>query len=146
MSLLEKIKDDIKQTFKDNQPEKREILRYLVSLLQNEEIRLADKFDDKAALAVLQKEMKRKKESLQMFEKANREDLIAQQKTEIKVLEAYLPKMMSKGELIKLVQKIVDQKKDANFGQVMGKVMAQVKGKADGKLVAQVVAEIVNQK
>jgi len=90
--------------------------------------------------------MKRKKESLQMFEKADRKELIAAQKTEIEALETYLPKMMSEDELVEIILKIVSQEKNANFGQIMGKAMAQVGGKADGKLVALVVGKIVNQK
>jgi len=141
--LIEKIKIDIKKAVKNKQRRRGEILRYLVSLLQNEEIRLAEKFDERAAISVFQREMKRKKEALAIFEQANRKDLVAEQKEEIRILSEYLPKMMTRSEIETLAKEIIKREKTSDFGKIMGRMMAAVKGKADGKLVATVVREIL---
>ena len=141
--MIEKIKIDIKKAVKNKQRRRGEILRYLVSLLQNEEIRLAEKFDERAAISVFQREMKRKKEALAIFEQANRKDLVAEQKEEIKILSEYLPKMMTRGEVETLAKEIIKREKTSDFGKIMSRMVAAVKGKADGKLVATVVREIL---
>jgi len=141
--LIEKIKIDIKKAVKNKQRRRGEILRYLVSLLQNEEIRLAEKFDERAAISVFQREMKRKKEALAIFEQANRKDLVAEQKEEIRILSEYLPKMMTRSEIETLAKEIIKREKTSDFGKIMGRMMTAVKGKADGKLVATVVREIL---
>jgi len=144
VNLYQQIQSDIKETFKNNQLERREVLRYLYSLLQNEEVKLGDKFNDKSALAVLHKEMKRKKESLEMFEKAERENLVKNQKMEISILQEYLPKMMTEQELEEIVKRITIGEGNPSFGVIMGKVMQEVKGRADGKIVLQVVQRMVS--
>jgi len=143
MGLIEKIRIDIRKAVKNKQRRRGEILRYLISLLQNEEIRLAEKFNEQAALSVFQKEMKRKREALAIFKRVKRKDLVADQKEEIKILSEYLPKMMTRGEIETLVKEIIKKEKTLDFGRIMGKMMATVKGKADGKLVAMVVGEIL---
>ena len=145
MNLFEKIKEDAKKAVKEKSPEEREILRYLFSLLQTEQARLGDKFNDKMAQAILQAEMKRKKEALQMFEKGGRQDLVDQQKKEIEILKNYLPKMMSEEEVKRIVKEVISRQEEVNFGKTMGKVIEKVNGRADGKTIAQLVREMVNQ-
>ena len=145
MNLFEKIKEDAKKAVKEKSPEEREILRYLFSLLQTEQARLGDKFNDKMAQAILQAEMKRKKEALQMFEKGGRQDLVDQQKKDIEILKNYLPKMMSEEEVKRIVKEVISRQEEVNFGKTMGKVIEKVNGRADGKTIAQLVREMVNQ-
>lgn len=86
MDLMEKIKEDAQEAMKAGNKSLANTLKYLYSLLQTEEAR----GEDFQPLRVLQKEMKAKKEALEMFEKADRGDLIENEKAEIKVLEKYL--------------------------------------------------------
>jgi len=143
MELINRIKSDIREAIKQGKRRRAEVLRYLLSLLEKEEIRLGEKFDQGAALAVLQKEMKQKEEALAMFRQASRQDLIKEQEEEIKILSQYLPKMMSRDEIKALVEKVIKQEGVLDFGRIMGKVMPMVRGKADGKLVAEVVRELL---
>lgn len=143
-TVLEKIKDNARKSLVAGDKKKTNTLRYLISLLQNEEIKLGEKFDNPAALAILQKEMKKKEESLAMFQKAKRDELIKDQKEEIEILKGYLPKMMSEEEVEASIRKIVDQEKELDFGKIMGKVMAQLKGKADGKLVSDLLRKVLS--
>ncbi len=142
--LLDRIKQDAKQALKKGQKEKAEMLRYLASLIQTRMVELGPKFSQQDTLEVLQKELKQKKESLEAFKKAGREDLIRQEKKEIALLKNYLPKMMSEEEIKQTVKQVVEKEEIKDFGQVMGKVMAQVKGRAEGKKVAEVVKQVLN--
>ena len=95
-------------------------------------------------IAVMAREYKQRKESLEEFEKAGREDLINQAKNELAIVEKYMPKQLSKDEVTKIVKEVIDELNASsmkNFGQVMGAVMPKVQGQADGKLVNQVVKE-----
>ena len=95
-------------------------------------------------IAVMAREYKQRKESLEEFEKAGREDLINQAKNELAIVEKYMPKQLSKDEVTKIVKEVIDELNASsmkNFGQVMGSVMPKVQGQADGKLVNQVVKE-----
>ena len=81
------------------------------------------------------------KKALEMFQKAEREDLVSNEKREIEILEKYLPEMMSKDEVKETVDEIISQLEQPNFGEVMGQVMNKLKGKAEGNVVAEVVKE-----
>ncbi|MBU2592296.1 MAG: GatB/YqeY domain-containing protein [Patescibacteria group bacterium] len=139
--VFEKIAKEARQALKEGKRKKAEVLRYLVSLLQNEEVRKGNDFNEALAIDVLVKEMKRKQESLSMFEKGGREDLIADQKEEIEILSSYLPKMMNREEISLVTERVLKENGGLDFGGLMSKIMALVKGKADGKLVSEVVRE-----
>ena len=142
--LISKMRADANQALKKGENHRYQATKYLLSLLQNEEIRLGDKFNQGEAVLALQKEMKRKKESLEAFEKAGREELINDQKEEIKILSEYLPKMIDEKELEELVKTTVKEKGITDFGQLMREIMPQVKGKADGKIVSEVVRRVLS--
>jgi len=142
--LISKIRQDANQALKAGESQRYQALKYLLSLLQNEEIRLGDKFGENEALAVLQKEMKRKKEALESFKKAGREDLVAQEEEEIKILSQYLPKMMTREELEKWVRGVIKDKGITDFSQAMKEIMPGLKGKADGKMVSEVVKKVLS--
>jgi len=137
MNLIDKIRKDIQSATKSGKRELAGTLKYLLSLLQTEEAR-SDNFEP---LKVLQKEMKSKKEALKMFADAGREDLVANEKREIEILEKYLPEMMTKEEVEEEVDKIISQMSQPNFGAVMGQIMSKLKGKAEGNVVAEMVKE-----
>jgi uncharacterized protein YqeY len=144
MDVMSTIKQDIQEAVKKRNRSLANTLKYLYSLLQTEKAR-NNQFDENKAIKVIQKEMKAKKEALKMFEEAERENLVENEREEMRVLKNYLPKMMSRQQIEEEVEKVIGEMKEIDFGQVMGKVMANVKGKADGKLVAQVVGEKINE-
>lgn len=137
--LILKMRQDANQALKGGENHRYQTLKYLLSLLQNEEIKLGDNFGKNEAWSTLQKEMKRKKESLAAFEKAGRQDLISQEKKEIRILSDYLPKMMDEKELEGLVKRVIKEKGITEFGQAMKELMPQLKGKADGKIISEIV-------
>lgn len=145
-SIFEKIKTDVHQALKKGEKERVKILRYLISLIQREGLSSDKPLDQVAVLAVLQKEMKRKQESLEMFNKAGREDLITEQKREIKTLSGYLPEQMGKEEVGRIVEKILKAEPGLTFGEVMGKLMPQLKGRVGGEIVSLVVKEKLSER
>lgn len=143
ITLAEKLKKDVSVALKSGEKKKVETLRFLLSLLQNEEIKLGKSFNETATLAVLQKEMKRKKEALEMFKKAGRYELTKEQETEIEILARYLPKELSEEEVKKIAQNLIAEEGITDFGKLMAKIMPALKGKASGNLVNKVVRDLL---
>ncbi len=142
MDLINKLKEDIHQAVKKGDKSLANSLKYLLSLLQTEAARKKD-FDEKEAVKTLQKEMKSKKEAFKLFKKAGRKDLSDREKEEIKILEKYLPEMMTKDEIKKIVKEVVNNADELEMGKIIGQVMARVKGKAEGSQVAEIVKEMI---
>ena len=97
---------------------------------------------------MLQKLVKQRKDSLDIFTQQNRPDLAAKEKEEIEVIERFLPKQLSAEELKAEIQKIIDQtgaSSPADMGKVMGAANKQLAGKADGKTISSVVKELLSK-
>ena len=93
-------------------------------------------------IALLKKQAKMRKESIELFEKAGRMELVEHEKAQLKIIEEYLPQEASEEEVSKIVSDIISKMGEVtekDFGKVMGFVMKELKGKADGKLVQTVV-------
>ena len=144
MSLLQQLTSDMVSAMKNRDKETLNVVRMLKAAVQNEQIELGHDLSANEEIAVMAREYKQRKESLEEFEKARREDLINQAKNELAIVEKYMPKQLSKDEVTKIVKEVIDELNASsmkNFGQVMGSVMPKVQGQADGKLVNQVVKE-----
>lgn len=100
-------------------------------------------------IKLLQKLVKQRKDSLEIYEKQNREDLAVKEREEIEIIEKFLPKQMSDEELKEIIGKIVNEtgaSSPADMGKVMGLANKQLAGKADGKTIAAIVKEILSGK
>jgi len=148
MTIQEQIKEDMKQAMREKNEAKLSVTRGLISSFTNELVASGktpqDPIDDEAAMTVINRAAKQRKDSIEQFEKGGRPELAESEKAELAVLEEYLPEMMSKEE----IKKVVDAKKEAlgitdksGIGQLIGAVMGELKGKADGGDVKKVVEE-----
>lgn len=93
---------------------------------------------------IIAKQMKQRRDALDEFKKAERDDLIAQTETEMRVIEAYLPKQLTQEEIEAIVDETIKEtgaESAKDMGKIMGALMPKVKGLADGKLVNQIVRE-----
>lgn len=147
MSLLSTLNDDMKTAMKAKDKETLKVIRMLKASIQNEQIKLGRDLNDEEELTVLSREMKQRRDSLSEFEKAERDDLAENVKSEITIVEKYLPEQLSEDEIRGIVKKAVEQTgatSPKEFGKVMGVVMPQVKGKADGNQVNAIVKELLN--
>jgi uncharacterized protein YqeY len=144
MSLLNDLNQDMKQAMKDKNKQKLSVIRMLKASLQNEAIKHGRELNEEEELTVLVREMKQRKDSLQEFEKAGRDDLAAGLQEEIAVLTPYLPKQLTEEELVEIVAQTISETgaaSKAEMGKVMGALMPKVKGKADGGLVNRIVQQ-----
>lgn len=146
MRLVERLTDDMKQAMKNKDKLKLSVIRMVKSAIKNEEINQSKELSDDEVLTVLTRELKQRRDSLQEFEKAGRDDLAAASRDEIAVLMEYMPEQLGEEDIRKLVAEAVEQtgassKKD--MGKVMGVLMPKVKGRADGALVNKVVQELL---
>ncbi len=119
-------------------------LRLALTSIKIKEVEVGGELNDADVLAVLQKEAKQRRETLEELDQVDRPDLVAAQEAELDVLETYLPTQLSQDELEELARRViaeVDAEGPGDMGQVMRVLMPQVKGRADGKLVSQVVRE-----
>lgn len=148
MNLSERLSEDMKQAMKEKDKVRLSVIRMVRSAVKNKEIETGSPLSDEDIVAVLQKEIKQRKDSLEAFENAGRTDLIDDVKSEIAILSEYLPKQMSEEELRELALNIIREvgatgKRD--MGNVMGKLMPLIRGKADGKLAQQVVQSLLSE-
>ncbi|ASS76092.1 aspartyl-tRNA amidotransferase [Tumebacillus algifaecis] len=142
MSLTERLSNDMKQAMKDKDKVRLSVIRMVRTAIKNAEIDSKITLSDDEVIAVLNRELKQRRDSLQAFESAGRQDLIDDVKQEIVVLMDYLPAQLSEDEVRAIVKEVIAEtgaagKKD--MGKLMSALMPKVKGRADGKLVNQVV-------
>ena len=142
MSLHTDIKNQIKEAMLAKDAVRLGVVRGLVSAFTNELVAKKRKPDeelsDEDALAVISRQVKQRKDSIEQFEKGARQDLADVERTELAVLEKYLPAQMSEQEIVDYINS--KQKPDISMkNQFMGSIMKELKGKADGMLVKKVV-------
>jgi uncharacterized protein YqeY len=147
MSLLEKIQNEMKEALRKGDQVRLSVLRMALSSINYAEIEQQKKLDDAAVLTVLAKEAKKRRESIEAFEKGNRPELVAKEKAELAILSEYLPAQMGRDEIVVLARKIISDtgaKGTGDKGKIMAQLMPQTKGKADGKLVSDIVIELLS--
>ncbi len=147
MSLLKQLQTDMITAMKNRDKDTLAVVRMLKASVQNAQIEAGHDLTPDEEVAVMSREYKQRKESLEEFQKAGRQDLIDKTNNELKVVEKYMPKQLSADDVKKIVTETVQQVGAASmkdFGKVMGAVMPKVKGQADGKLVNQTVKETLS--
>ncbi|MCM3663955.1 GatB/YqeY domain-containing protein [Mesobacillus subterraneus] len=145
MSLLERLNNDMKQAMKNKEKDRLTTIRMIKASLQNEAIKFGkQELSEEEELTVLSREVKQRKDSLQEFEKAGREDLVEKIQNELKHVEVYLPQQLSEEEVTSIVKEAIAETgaaSKADMGRVMAVIMPKVKGKADGSLVNKLVQQ-----
>jgi uncharacterized protein YqeY len=146
MSLSERLRQDMQKAAKERDSLALSALRMALSELKYKEIEAHGPLADEAVLKLLASMVKRRRESIEMYTKGNRPDLVAQEGAEIKVLEVYLPQGMSEAEVESIVRETVSAegaKGAADMGRVMKALMPKIAGRADGKVVNEIVRRVL---
>jgi uncharacterized protein YqeY len=139
-SLPERLRTAMNEARKQRDQPRTLLLSTILSDIQNREIELKHPASDDEAADVLRRGVKRRKESVEAYEKGKREDLAARERAEVKMLEEYLPAAVSPDEIRAAVREaIAGGAKE--MGPLMATIMPQFKGRADGKVVNQIVRE-----
>jgi uncharacterized protein len=148
--LIDTLRTDLTASMKSGNSSRVETLRFLISAIKNFEI---DKYPpssnqsltDDDVLSVIAKQVKTHRESIDMFQKAGRTDLVEKETHQLTILEEFLPKQLSEEEVKTTVReikaKMMQEGKEVNFGMFMSEVMKVLRGKADGSVVSRFVKE-----
>jgi len=146
--LTETLTQDLKKAMLAKDRVLTRTIRSLKAALLDKEIELrasgVAEVSDDVALAVLQKQAKQRRDSIEQFEKAGRDDLAATEREELDVIQSYLPEQLSEEEIRKEVLAVIEETEATSMkdmGRVMGPIMSRLKGKADGRMVQSVVKE-----
>lgn len=143
----DKIQSDLNQALKDKKEAEVSTLRLLLSEIHNQEIAKQAKLTEEDFIEVVQKEIKKRKEAIEAYQKGKRDDLVAKEKEELKILNKYLPQQLSSQELEAIIQSVIKEigaSSMSDFGRVMGAVMAKVRGRVDGKAVSESVKKALS--
>jgi uncharacterized protein YqeY len=146
MSIKDRLTQEMKDAMKAKDSQKLMVVRLIKSEVKNTEIDKMKELNDEEVLDVIQKELKKRKESIAEFQKGNRNDLIEKQEAEMKILLTFLPEQASDEEIRKVVKEIVDAIPEGEkivIGKIMPKAIAALKGKTDGKRISAIAQEYV---
>jgi uncharacterized protein len=146
MALLQKINEDLKTAMKGGDKPRVEVLRFTLASLnaaaKEKELKNAGAtLDDDEVVSILQKEAKKRKDSIELFKQGKRDDLVAKEEGDLKVIYEYLPAELSRDEITAMV-KAAKAGGAADFSSIMKEVMKLAKGRADGKLVGDVIRDV----
>ncbi len=144
--LKQTLTDDMKTALKAGDKSRLAVIRMALAAIKQREVDERIELDDAATLAVIEKMVKQRRESISQYEKGNRPELAAAEAAEIEVLEVYLPEPMGEDELAAIIEAAITEtgaESMRDMGKVMGKVKAAAAGRADmGKVSATIKARL----
>ena len=144
MSVEKQLMEDMKLAMKSGNKIERDTIRMLRAQIKLASIDKKDELNEAELAQVLQKEAKKRKEAIEMYQQGNREDLVKKEESELEIISTYLPEQLSDKDLDKIITEAIESLQvtsEKDMGPVMGAIMPEVKGKADGKVVQQKVKE-----
>ncbi len=142
--MREKILKDLTSAMKAQDKETLSVLRMVKGAIQLEEINKKSELSDEDVIGVISKQIKTRKESIQEFIKANRNDLIEQTNKEIEILNKYMPEQLSEEEVLNIIDEAfstINPKAQSDMGKLMGFVTPKLKGKTDMSFVSKTIKE-----
>ena len=144
--LRETLDSDLKDAMRNKEALRRTVLRTMLSEIRNAEINSQTTLDDEGIISVLTKQVQQRKDSVEAYNAANRQDLVDKETEEINIISVYLPDQLPPEEIEGIIKAAILEtgaSSLSDMGKVMGFVMPQVRGRADGKIVNTVVTEIL---
>jgi len=144
--LKQKLTDDLKQALRDGDKVRRSVIRLVIAAIRNAEIARQATLEDADILGIIAKEIRQRKESIEAFKQGQRQDLVAQEEAELAILEEYLPRQMTREEIIAEARRVITEVGAQGLGdkgKVMPRLIAQLKGRADGREINAVVSELL---
>ena len=144
--LRETLDSDLKDAMRNKEALRRTVLRTMLSEIRNAEINSQTTLDDQGIISVLTKQVQQRKDSVEAYNAANRQDLVDKETEEINIISVYLPDQLPPEEIEGIIKAAILEtgaSSLSDMGKVMGFVMPQVRGRADGKIVNTIVTEIL---
>lgn len=142
--MLEKLQNDMKMAMKEKKELRTSVLRMLISEMKYAQIEKKGALDEAEAQQVLNRAMKKRKESIEMYEKGGRQDLADKEKEELKIIQEYVPQQMDEATMRQRIDEVMQElgaKDKKDLGRVMKEVLSRYKGQMDGKIVQKIVNE-----
>jgi uncharacterized protein YqeY len=146
MTLRERLDEDLKAAMKAHDALKVSVIRLARSEIRNMEIAKGAPLIEDDVLQVLGREVKRRREAIEQFQKGGRADLVDKETAELQLLSEYLPQQLSEAEIVGIAQEVISElhaASKADKGRVMSVLMQRVRGRADGKLVSETVDRLL---
>jgi uncharacterized protein YqeY len=146
MEIRQQLETALKDSLRSGDEARKRTVRMALSNIKFVEKEKGTSLDEAGVIAILQKEIKIRKEALQESQKANREDLIKENQEEIAILEAFLPKMMSEEEIQAVISQVIEEvqaKSPADMGKVMKAALPKLQGKAANDQVSALVRKLL---
>ena len=146
MPLKEQLAADLKDAMRQRDQRRRDVLRLTLAALHNAEIAADQELDEAGILDVIAKEAKRRRESIEEFGKAGRQDLVEKEEAELAILSAYLPQQASRDEIVEAARQVIQETGASgprDLGKVMPVLMQRFRGRADGREVNEIVRELL---
>ncbi len=146
MALKEQLSADLKQAIRDRDESRKDALRLLLTAIAYEEVEKGHPLDDAEVVAVVSRQARQHRESIEAYRLGKREDLVRQEEAQLAVVQAYLPQQMSRDEIAGAAREVIAElgaTGPQDLGRVMRELMPRVKGRAEGSLVNQVVRELL---
>ena len=146
MALKDRLAEDLKDAIRGGDERRKIAIRLVVAGVKNAEVAQGAALDDSGVLKVISKEANRRRESIDQFRKGNRPDLVAQEETELAILQTYLPPAMSRDEIVQAARAVIDQvgaRGPADKGKVMPVLIGQLDGRAEGREINEVVTQLL---
>lgn len=146
LNFVDWIASDLKEAMRSRDAVRVSTLRMLSAALANARIAAGRALSDGEAFAIVAKEAKQRRDSIEQFRAGNRADLAERESAELTILEEYQPKQLTRDEIVDEARRVIAEvgaASPADRGKVMGPLMERVRGRADGRLVNEVVGELL---
>ena len=146
MTVKENLDIDLKDAMRQKDAIRRTVIRSLRSEIHNQEIEDRKELDDDATIRVLAKQAQQRRDSIEAFGLAERDDLVEKEKAELAIIMGYLPQQLTPDEVTDIVRASIEQvgaQGPQDMGKVMGAIMPQVRGRAEGREVNRIVTEML---
>jgi uncharacterized protein YqeY len=147
MGLEDRLQGDLREALRARDEHRKAVIRLALAAIKNAEIAQSSKLDDASVAAVLQREASQRRDAIAELKTANRLDLLAKDEEELVILEEYLPKLLSREEIVAEARQIMAEVGATGMGQmgsVMRELMSRLKGRVDGRVANEVVRELLS--
>lgn len=141
-TLKEELLEDMKIAMKEKDKDRLSVIRMVRAAIKNVEIDKRKELNDEEVIEVLAREVKMRRDAIIEYDKVGRQDVVQKLEEEIEILHKYLPRQLTREELVAIVDEVFTQVNPASpkdMGKVMSAIMPKIKGRADGKLVNELV-------
>ncbi len=144
MSLKQRIQEDMKTAMWAKEKDRLAVIRLIQAAIKQREVDERIELDDAQVIAVLDKMLKQRRDSIEQYEKAARQDLADQEKFEVGIIQTYLPQQLAEAELNEIIEAMIAEtgaETVKDLGKVMGMIKPKIQGRADMKAVSQQIKE-----